>query len=88
MLVSLARTAFLGIALVSGTDLAFAGDLDDFNAAAEQVGSHNRVAIGYLRTGNADLASIELDRLRDAWTSSISNSPANGRRSSRTRLFP
>ncbi len=29
--------------------------------------SHNRVAIGYLRTGNVDLASIELDRLRESW---------------------
>ena len=30
--------------------------------------SHNRVAIGYLRTGNGDLASVELERLRAAWT--------------------
>jgi hypothetical protein len=26
------------------------------------------VAIGYLRTGNIDLASLELDRLREAWS--------------------
>ena len=25
------------------------------------------IAIGYLRTGNVDLASIQIDRLRDAW---------------------
>lgn len=46
---------------------AMAGDLADFNAAVEAVSSHNRVAIGYLRTGNTDLASLEIDRLRDAW---------------------
>ncbi|HZL30220.1 MAG TPA: hypothetical protein VFC54_04050 [Pseudolabrys sp.] len=47
---------------------AFAGDLADFNAAVELASGHNRVAIGYLRTGNTDLASIELDRLRSAWS--------------------
>lgn len=46
---------------------AWAGDLADFNAAVEDVSSHNRVAVGYLRTGNADLASLEIDRLREAW---------------------
>jgi hypothetical protein len=33
----------------------------------ESAAAHNRVAIGYLRTGNTDLASVELDRLRAAW---------------------
>jgi hypothetical protein len=47
--------------------LAFADDLGDFNAAVEAAAAHNRIAIGYLRTGNVDLASIELDRLRAAW---------------------
>ena len=46
---------------------ALAGELADFNAAVEAASSHNRVAIGYLRTGNTDLASLEIDRLRDAW---------------------
>src|ERR1700694_2464443 len=46
---------------------ALAGDLGDFNAAVENASAHNRVAIGYLRTGNADLASLEIDRLREAW---------------------
>jgi hypothetical protein len=45
-----------------------ADDLADFNAALESASSHNRVAIGYLRTGNADLAALEIDRLRDSWT--------------------
>jgi len=64
---SLARIAVLGLVLCAAAP-ALADELADFNAAAERVESHNRVAIGYLRTGNADLASIELDRLRQAWT--------------------
>jgi hypothetical protein len=67
MLVSLARSAILAFAVLAGTGLALAGDLTDFNAAVERVSAHNRVAIGYLRTGNIDLASLELDRLREAW---------------------
>jgi hypothetical protein len=46
---------------------AHAGDLSDFHAAAEKVSAHNRVAIGYLRTGNRDLARLELDRMQAAW---------------------
>ena len=65
MLASLARGAILLIALWA--NLALADDLADFNAAVEGASAHNRVAIGYLRTGNADLASLEIDRLREAW---------------------
>ena len=82
MLASVARAAFLAVALIGAAAQcrASAGDLADFNAAAEQVESHNRVAIGYLRTGNVDLASIELDRLRDAWGDIAASAlPANGR---------
>ena len=60
-----ARAAILAIAL--WTNAAFAGELADFNAAVETAAGHNRVAIGYLRTGNVDLASLELDRTREAW---------------------
>jgi len=67
MLSRLARTACLGLVLAAGISGAQAGDLADFNAAVEAAAAHNRVAIGYLRTGNADLASLELDRLRAAW---------------------
>jgi hypothetical protein len=68
MLASIARLAALVIVLAGVVNSrALADDLADFNAAAEQMESHNRVAIGYLRTGNIDLASIELDRVRDAW---------------------
>jgi hypothetical protein len=62
------RLTFIAVALWTGlAGTALAGDLADFNAAVEAVSSHNRVAIGYLRTGNTDLAGVELDRLRDAW---------------------
>jgi hypothetical protein len=64
---SLARTAILFFSLLTGSGLALADDLSDFNAAVEKAESHNRVAIGYLRTGNVDLAWIEIDRLRDSW---------------------
>jgi hypothetical protein len=57
----------LPVALMAGAAPARAGDLADFNAAVEAASSHNRVAIGYLRTGNTDLASLEVDRLRAAW---------------------
>jgi hypothetical protein len=61
-----ARVACL-VLVLSGS-IARADDLADFNAAVESVSAHNRVAIGYLRTGNADLASLEIDRLRDSWS--------------------
>jgi len=67
MLFWLARTACLASALLGSAIAAKADDLADFNAAIESASAHNRVAIGYLRTGNEDLASLEIDRLRDAW---------------------
>jgi hypothetical protein len=68
MLTSVARLACLGLALLGSGLKAHADDLADFNAAVEAASAHNRVAIGYLRTGNADLASLEIDRLRNDWT--------------------
>lgn len=69
MLASAIRAAILGLVLLSGAaSLVAADDLTDFNAAVEATEAHNRVAIGYLRTGNSDLASLELDRLRAAWS--------------------
>lgn len=71
MRICCARGAILVVALTLSTGLAlpraWAGDLAEFNAAVESVSSHNRVAAGYLRTGNADLALLEIDRLRAAW---------------------
>lgn len=67
MLACFARVAILSLAFAFCSGTAVAGDLADFNAAAEATEAHNRVAIGYLRTGNTDLASIEVDGLRAAW---------------------
>jgi hypothetical protein len=53
--------------LLIGSTPAFADELSDFNAAVERAASHQRVAIAYLRTGNVDLAALEIDRLRQAW---------------------
>jgi hypothetical protein len=47
---------------------AAAGDLSNFNEAIEKVAAHNRVATNYLRTGNGDLAAIEIDDMRSAWS--------------------
>jgi hypothetical protein len=58
------RAAILVLALCGS---AAADELSDFNAAVESAAAHNRVAIGYLRTGNLDLAALEIDRLREAW---------------------
>jgi hypothetical protein len=54
---------FLVIAVIP----ARADDLTDFNTLMEGVTSHIRVALGYLRTGNTDLSSLEIDRTREAW---------------------
>jgi len=67
MLFWFARIACLASALLGTSVAARADDLADFNAAVESASAHNRVAIGYLRTGNEDLASVEIDKLRDAW---------------------
>ena len=62
-----ARIACLVAVLVGGfSDSRAAGDLAEFNAAVEEISAHNRVAIGYLRTENVDLAALEIDRTRNA----------------------
>ncbi len=62
-----ARVACLIFSVLGSHGTARADDLTAFNAAVETASAHNRVAIGYLRTGNIDLASLEIDRLREAW---------------------
>jgi hypothetical protein len=64
---SVSKTILLLSALSLWASAALGGDLTDFNAAVESAAAHNRVAIGYLRTGNTDLASLEIDRLRESW---------------------
>ena len=65
MLVRPARLVLVAALLAAGT--AKADELGDFNAAVEAAAAHNRTALGYLRTGNKNLVSLELDRLREAW---------------------
>jgi hypothetical protein len=45
-----------------------ADDLAAFNAALEDFAGHNRVALGYLRTENVDLAAAELDEMQQSWS--------------------
>jgi len=62
------RAAILALSFLIGAIApARADDLADFNVAIESASAHNRVAIGYLRTGNVDLAELEIDRLRESW---------------------
>ena len=60
--------AALALILSLAPSLSAADDLADFNAAVEQFAGHNRVAIGYLRTNNTELAAVEIDRMKTAWT--------------------
>jgi hypothetical protein len=55
------------LALLAGLGGARADDLALFNAAMEDVASHNRIAIGYLHNENFDLAAVELERMKDSW---------------------
>jgi hypothetical protein len=67
MLFWVARTACLAAGLLGALADSRASDLAEFNAAVESVSARSRIAIGYLRTENADFASLEIDRLRNAW---------------------
>ena len=55
------------VALLLTAKPMLADDLAGFNAAIEDVASHSRAALGYLHNQNADLAGVELERMRDAW---------------------
>ncbi len=56
-----------GIGAAGPLDYGVSDELTDFNAAIETAASHNRVALGYLRTENIDLAALELERMHAAW---------------------
>src|SRR5262249_11320012 len=55
------------VALLAGLGAARADDLALFNAAMEDVAAHNRVAIGYLRNENLELAVVEIERMKESW---------------------
>src|SRR5262245_40923944 len=59
----LAALSVLGLSAA----LAPAADLAGFDAAVEQMASHNRAAIGYLRTETMELAALEIARANEAW---------------------
>lgn len=64
------RSPRIGIATAAAFLLAsplLADNLDAFNAAMEDAAAHNRVAIGYLRTENVDLAAVELHEMQKVW---------------------
>jgi hypothetical protein len=67
MAAQLLRTATLILSFWVCITPARADELSEFNAAVEVAEAHNRVALGYLRTDNIDLAALELERLREAW---------------------
>ena len=65
--VLLKRAARMAACLACLLTPARANDLDDFNRTVEAAMSHRRVAAGYLRTGNIDLAALEIEGMREAW---------------------
>jgi hypothetical protein len=63
----LKRALATGLALALASLPARADDLADFNRAVEAAMNHHRVAAGYLRTENVDLAVLEIEGMRTAW---------------------
>jgi hypothetical protein len=64
----LKRAACMAACLACLMTPARADDLGDFNRTVEAAMSHRRVAAGYLRTGNIDLAALEIEGMREAWS--------------------
>jgi hypothetical protein len=50
---------------------ACAGELADFNIAVEKAVAHGRVALGYLRNGNVELAAREVAAMKVAWSAVV-----------------
>src|SRR5262249_3000269 len=81
--------AMLGLAL--SVISSRANELSEFNAAVEDAVAHQRIAIGYLRTDNIDLAALEIERARASWTALMAAfktppSPFRDRRAYETAL--
>jgi hypothetical protein len=69
-----ALVASFGLLLVLA---ALASELSpQLRALIDNFQAHRRIAIGYLRTENTDLAVIEIERLRDRWINDRHNIPA------------
>jgi hypothetical protein len=55
---------------------ALAGELTpELRTAIDGFSAHRRVAMGYLRTDNPELAAIEIERMRDRWQKDVRNIP-------------
>jgi hypothetical protein len=67
-----AALLFLCLTLANG---ARADELADFAVAAEKAQAHYRMALGYLRTENIDLAANEIERTKEAWGALLSTKP-------------
>ena len=70
--------------LVFTSITAHADERAQYRAAFETASPHLRTAISYLRTGNADLASIEIEEFNNAWA----NAPADIDGFSSTESYP
>lgn len=61
------RSASVALVLATSLTRAHAGELDDFNRAVEAAMSHHRAAAAYLREGNIEFVTREIDALREGW---------------------
>ena len=62
--------------LVLSVGHALAGELTpELRTAIDGFAAHRRVAMGYLRTDNPELAAIEIERMRDRWQSDVRSIP-------------
>ena len=67
-----AALAITALAVVA----ALASDVaPELRALIEDFQAHRRVAVGYLRTDNADLGAFEVERLRDRWIANVKKIP-------------
>ena len=67
MVRSITVTLFAIAAFLFHGGVASAGESEEFLIAVEDSLAHYREATSYLRTGNIDLAAIELENMADTW---------------------
>src|SRR2546421_578468 len=67
MSVGSARVAVFLLLFFLNSSLSIAGELADFNAAIEKASVPYRAAGEYLRNGNLDRATTEIENMRKAW---------------------
>ncbi len=68
------------VALVLSVGCALAGELaPELRTAIDGFSAHRRVALGYLRTDNPELAAIEIEQMRDRWQQDMRNIPPDAK---------